>query len=130
MKDILLNIGVILLNLLFVLSVYSKVTRFKTTSKGFQGIVKTKLFELPIIFCYLAIIVAIIIELICPIIIQIGVLYPKYKKYSLISTIILIIFTVIATYLYHFPPYKEQYYAFIKNVSIIGGLLVLMSILI
>ena len=126
MKDILLNIGVILLNLLFVLSVYS----FKTTTKGIQDIVKTKLFELPIIFCYLAIIVAIIIELICPIIIQIGVLYPKYKKYSLVSTIMLIIFTVIATYLYHFPPYKEQYYAFIKNVSIIGGLLVLMSILI
>lgn len=130
MKDILLNIGVILLNLLFVLSVYSKVTNFKTTTKGFQDIVKTKLFELPIIFCYLAIIVAIIIELICPIIIQIGVLYPKYKKYSLVSTIMLIIFTVIATYLYHFPPYKEQYYDFIKNVSIIGGLLVLMSILI
>ena len=33
--------------------------------------------------------------------------------------------SIIATLLYHFPPEKIQYYFFMKNIAIVGGLITL-----
>ena len=34
-------------------------------------------------------------------------------------------FTILATYLYHYPPVGHDLYAFMKNISIIGGFLLI-----
>ena len=46
-----------------------------------------------------------------------------------VEVIILIIFTILATYLYHFPPSDKEYYPFMSNVTTIGGLSLLAYVL-
>ena len=65
----------------------------------------------------------VVIEIVCPILIIYGLLNPSYKNIASISTLILIVFSIIATMVYHYPPKKLEYYFFIKNVAIIGGLI-------
>jgi len=45
-----------------------------------------------------------------------------YTKLSLLG---LIVFIILATFLYHFPPYGPNYYSFMSNLSTLGGLLLL-----
>ena len=42
--------------------------------------------------------------------------------YGFYATLSLIIFTIKATYLYHFPPYGKEYYPFMGNLTTVGGL--------
>ena len=74
---------------------------------------------------------AVLIELIAPIIIMLtnknndknSFIDKKYGKLSVLS---LIVFTVLATYFFHnYFIDNTQYYAFMKNIAIIGGLIVL-----
>jgi uncharacterized membrane protein YphA (DoxX/SURF4 family) len=86
---------------------------------------KSKLSFLPLILCKVAIICVIILEICAPILILYSATYGKYNYYSYIASILLICFTVLATLLYHFPTQPNQYYFFMKNISIIGGLILL-----
>jgi hypothetical protein len=45
------------------------------------------------------------------------------KEYAVLSLVTLAMFTVLATYIYHFPPIGMTFYPFISNVSAVGGLL-------
>ena len=49
----------------------------------------------------------------------------KFRLLGIYSSLSLVIFTVLATLLYHFPPLKSQYYPFISNVTTCGGLLLI-----
>jgi len=77
---------------------------------------------IPDIFYKLSIVFAIFIQFFCPLIILYSVYNPKYYMYGFNATLFLIIFTMKATYLYHFPPYNKEYYPFMSNVTTIGGL--------
>jgi len=110
--------------IMFFLSGIDKMINFYKISNEFAT--KTPV-KIPIQIAYLAIIVAIIIELAAPILINVG-LIKKNKKLVLYSTLFLIVFTVLATLLYHFPPIGYQYYPFMSNLTTIGGLMLILYI--
>ena len=118
----LLYLIVTLLTIMFFLSSFSKIKDYPNVVKGFKKRFEKKLFNIPDIFYNLAIVIAICIQFFCPLIILYSIYNPKYKMYGFIASIWLIIFTILATYLYHFPPSGKEYYPFIGNVTTIGGL--------
>ena len=113
---------VVLLTIMFFLSSFSKITDYSNVVKGFKKRFSEKLFNMPDISYNLAIISAICIQFCCPLIILYSVYNPKYYMYGFYATLSLIIFTIKATYLYHFPPYGKEYYPFMGNLTTVGGL--------
>tara|TARA_B100000902_G_scaffold397358_1_gene460926 strand:- start:6569 stop:6946 length:378 start_codon:yes stop_codon:yes gene_type:complete len=123
----LLLIGKILLLLIFFLSGISKIKNFKGTVSGFKNVFFPK--KLPNFIYNLIIFLVIVLEILGPIIIIYNSQTYNLPELSYYSSISLAIFTLLATYLYHNPmTQKGQFYYFMKNVSIIGGLLILSSI--
>lgn len=114
-------LGIFLLLFIYFLSGLNKISSVLNLSKG----LKSKLSFLPLFLCKITILCVIILEICAPILILYSATYGKYNYYSYIASILLICFTVIATLLYHFPTQLNQYYFFIKNISIIGGLILL-----
>lgn len=111
----------ILLTLMYFLSGIDKISNISTVSKGLNK----KLPFLTYNLAYLAIILVILLEIIAPIIIVHSTYTNTNKQWAYYSTIALIIFTILATLLYHFPPFGSTYYPFISNVTVMGGLLLL-----
>ncbi len=117
----LILISSILINLLFFFSGFHKIKDFKQVTKGFMD--KT---HLPLILSKLIIIGVILLEIIAPFIISLSALTNSIKRiYTQIAILSLIVFTVLATLIYHFPPYGGNYYSFMSNLSTIGGLMLL-----
>ena len=118
----LLFIASLFITLLFFLSGFNKIKDFNQVTKGFVN--KTKI---PLFLAKIVISGVILLEIIAPLIITLysynlnKSLYP-YTKLSLIG---LIIFTILATLIYHFPPVGSNYYSFTSNLSTIGGLILL-----
>ena len=118
----LLFIASLFITLLFFLSGFNKIKDFNQVTKGFVN--KTKI---PLFLSKIVISGVILLEIIAPLIITLysynlnKSLYP-YTKLSLIG---LIIFTILATLIYHFPPIGSNYYSFTSNLSTIGGLILL-----
>ena len=110
--------------IMFFLSGIDKMINFYKISNEFTT--KTPV-KIPIELAYLAIIIAIIIQLAAPILINVG-LIKKNKQLIFYSTLSLIIFTVLASLLYHFPPIGYQYYPFMSNLTTIGGLMLILYI--
>ena len=113
---------VVLLTIMFFLSSFSKISDYSNVVKGFKKRFSEKLFDMPDISYKLSIIFAIFIQFCCPLIILYSVYNPKYYMYGFYATLSLIIFTIKATYLYHFPPYGKEYYPFMGNLTTVGGL--------
>jgi uncharacterized membrane protein YphA (DoxX/SURF4 family) len=114
MKDV--TLYSILLTLMYLLSGINKILAYNDVVKGFQNKVKMKNLSNIIIA------IVILLEIICPILIIKGTLNRSYKKIGRLSTYVLICFTILATYLYHFPPTNRDYYPFMSNMTAIGGL--------
>jgi len=110
----------LLITLLFFLSGFHKIKDFVNVTKGFSN--KTRI---PLSLAKLIIIGVILLEIIAPLIITLQSFYPYNIIYTKISIISLIIFTVMATLIYHFPPIDSNYYSFMSNISTIGGLTLL-----
>lgn len=117
-------IPVNIMMIMFFLSGIDKMINFYKISNEFTK--KTPV-KIPIQLAYMAIIIAIIIELIAPILINVG-LIKKNKRLVFYSTLSLIVFTVLATLLYHFPPTGYQYYPFMSNLTTIGGLMLMLYV--
>ena len=111
-------ISVNIMMIMFFLSGIDKVINFNKISNEFTTKIPIKI---PIQIAYLAIIIAIIIEITSPILINVG-LIKKNKRLVFYSTLSLIVFTILATLLYHFPPTGYHYYPFMSNLTTIGGL--------
>lgn len=113
----------IILTLMYFLSGIQKIIDYDNVVENFNKKVITNIhISKTIIF------LVIILEIICPILIVTGTMMNTneiYKRIGRISTYILIWFTMLATYLYHFPPVKRHYYPFMSNVTAIGGLLLM-----
>lgn len=120
------NIGIFLLTIMFFLSGFDKIINFKNVSIGLKSKLTNKLLlNLPLYFSYLSMILVIILEILGPILINYSYYTKKYYKYAKYSCWLLIVFVIMATYLYHFPPYGSQYYPFMSNLALIGGLIIL-----
>ena len=105
---------------LFFLSGFEKIYHFSLSTSNFA-----KKMGIPLFLAQLIIIAVIILEIIAPSIIA---LYTYSKDISLVpcfklSVCALMSFTIIATILYHNPfKGKNNYYAFMSNLSTLGGL--------
>jgi len=118
----LILISTIYITLLFFISGFHKIKDFMDVVKGFMN--KTKL---PLLLAKIIISGVILLEIVAPFIIS---LYsynsnPKLYTYTKLSLLGLIVFTILATLLYHFPPLGSNYYSFMSNLSTLGGLLLL-----
>jgi uncharacterized membrane protein YphA (DoxX/SURF4 family) len=119
--DIIL-ISTIYITLLFFISGLYKIKDFIQVVKEFTN--RTKI---PFTLSKIIIIGVILLEIIAPLIISVysynhNPLLYTYTKLSLIG---LIVFIILATFMYHFPPVGQNYYSFMSNVSTLGGLLLL-----
>ena len=97
---------------MYFLAGIGKIMGFNNTVKGFKKMFFIK--KLPNIFYQLAILLAIIIEVLAPLIILYSIQTNTYNYEAYISSISLAVFTVLATLIYHFPPKGGEYYPFIK----------------
>lgn len=118
-----------LLIIMFFLSSFSKIVNYPNVVKGFGKRFSKQLFKMPEIFYMMSVVFAILIQFFCPLIIMYSVYNKKYKEYGYYACLTLILFTILATYLYHFPPYGKEYYPFVSNVTTIGGLSLLAYVL-
>jgi len=117
-----LYIIVVLLTIMFFLSSFQKIGNFEKVSDDLRDKVSKKLFDIPLNLARLGIVCAILIQFFCPLIILYSVYNKRYKIYGAIASLILAIFTVFATYFFHFPPTGQHYYAFMSNITTVGGL--------
>ena len=123
----LLLIGKILLLSIFFLSGINKIKDFKGTVSGFKKVFLEK--KLPNFIYNLIIFLVIVLEILAPIIIIYNSQTNSLSQLANYSSISLAIFSILATYLYHNPiTQKGQLFYFMKNISIIGGLLVVSAI--
>jgi len=112
-----------LILLMYFLAGISKVINFTETVKGFENMFFIK--NLPTIFYNLAIIGVVLLEIFAPIMIMFSLYTNTFSEYAYYSSIGLAIFTILATLIYHFPPNGSQYYAFMKNLTATGSLMLL-----
>ena len=113
--------------LMFILSGINKILTFEATVNS----LKKHLPSMYDWFYNIAILIVILIEIIAPIIIINYVINGQYKNEAYWSTIILIMFTILATLLYHFPDFTnyKKSIPFWANISLIGGLLLIAKII-
>jgi hypothetical protein len=117
-----LFIAVTLVTLLFLLSGIKKTKNITGAAKYLQSKVKVNVdFSL----YKLAIVGVIIVQILCPLIILYHIHSKKYKQYAKISVNLLILFSIIATLLFHYPPVGKDYNSFMSNLSTIGGLMLI-----
>ena len=118
----LILIATIYITLLFFISGFHKIKDFTNVVKEFMN--KT---ALPLPLAKIIISCVIVLEIVAPFIIS---LYsynsnPQLYTYAKLCLLALIVFIILATFLYHFPPFGSNYYSFMSNLSTLGGLLLL-----
>lgn len=113
----------ILITLMFFLSGLNKIYMFSKSTMNFS-----KKMKIPLSLAKIIISGVILLEIIAPIIITSYTFTGLFALLSLFKTAVisLIAFTVAATIMYHNPLIgSESYYAFMSNISTIGGLFAL-----
>lgn len=122
---------VILLTVMFFLS---GINKLKDIPNVAEGLGKRLPLQLPKQLLQLAIICAIVIEILAPLVLFNSVQNSKSKdeelqkkKNGYWASYSLLIFTIVVTFVYHFPPTGNTYYPFISNVTNIGGLMLLVK---
>lgn len=117
-------------NLMFFIAGIDKIVNFNKVVNGLQ---KRLSFNtkplLPEMLYQVMILVAILIEIIAPIVIFKASNNRKYRKYGVNACYSLIAFTILATTIYHFPPFGVKYYPFMSNITTVGGLLAISALL-
>jgi hypothetical protein len=123
--DIQLPIYVFTLVIMYFLAGVDKLLHFEKVVSGLH----TRISLIPIFMCKLMIVCAIIIELLAPftcVYASLQMNNSRAIKFGLWSTYALVLFTIMATLLYHFPPTTSaKYYPFVSNMATTGGLLML-----
>ena len=114
------TLSAILLTLLYFQSSFNK--NLTSTPKDLQ---QRFIKKLPLLFYKIVIFFVILLEFLAPLFIVYSTIDDEYKMYGVYSLYALIIFTILATILYH----KPMSGSFYSHLSIIGGLLALLIVL-
>lgn len=116
----------LVLTAMFFVSGIDKILHFNKVVDGFE-----KRFPVAMpsrLFNQLAIVAAIVIEIVAPIALVYAAfyyVYPTPRLVGVLASLALVVFTVAATLIYHFPPFGHQYYPFMSNLTTVGGLLLM-----
>jgi uncharacterized membrane protein YphA (DoxX/SURF4 family) len=128
MTNIVENNGIItiLLTAMFIISGLNKFYTFDETVNSLQQKLQ---YNINLDFYKFVIFIVILLEIMAPLIIINYAFTGKYKKEAYYSTIALIIFTILATLIYHFPNFTnyKKSLGFWANMSLLGGLLLLLK---
>lgn len=119
----LINVYAFMILLMYFLAGVNKARNFSQTVSGFKNMFFLK--KLPNVFYNLAIFLVIVLEILAPIVIMYSLHTNLYSDLAYYSSVGLAIFTVLATLIYHFPPVGGEYYAFMKNLTATGSLMLL-----
>jgi len=113
--------------LMFLLSGINKIQNIQSTAESLQKRVNINLpfFTVPFELYTLAIIIVILLQILGSMMILKSAWTGKNNNIAYWSAIALAGFTIIATMLYHFPPVGKEYYTFMSNLAVTGGLLIL-----
>lgn len=114
----------ILISLIFISAGFNKIKNFNSTVQGFQKKLGF-LPKFPNIFYKFVIFLVIVLEILAPLIIIYFTYHKKYNMYVHYSIISIILFTILATLLYHMSWDHKNFVLY--NLSIIGGLLLLLN---
>ena len=117
------SVGALLLNAIFLISAYGKIVGFNGTANSLKNVFWIK--GLPDLFYKFVIFMVILLLLAGPGVILYSLYDSNYNKYAKYACYTLAIFTFLATLLYHMPVDSNQKNHMLKNISIIGGLLIL-----
>jgi uncharacterized membrane protein YphA (DoxX/SURF4 family) len=112
----------LLITLMFFTSGIEKIYTFTKTSMSFA-----KKINIPLTLSKLVISVVILLEIVAPLIIT-GYTSGLLKLLPLFKTAVmsLILFTILATIMYHNPfESSKNYYTFLSHLSVVGGLMAL-----
>ena len=129
-KSSLKRIGTYFLLAIFIVAGINKINGFDKTVAGFKSMMPKNIKSLPLILFQLVILMVIVIEIVAPIVLvymdvdESRTLPQEAHNWSIW---ILVAFTTLATILYHNPMDKSQMTNFLKNLAIIGGLLLLLN---
>tara|TARA_Y100000741_G_C18244773_1_gene555063 strand:- start:1347 stop:1769 length:423 start_codon:yes stop_codon:yes gene_type:complete len=128
-KEIDLFIYTFLLLIMYLLSGINKFQNYSGTVNSFKS--KTKYLEkLNFDLIYdIMIVIIIALEIIVPVIVLFNIYINNYDYFMFFGVIFLVFFTILATFIYHYPPKGNKYYAFMGNVTATGGLLLLSYII-
>ena len=108
---------------MYFISGINKVFSINKTADGLKKRFPFK--KLPDI-CYQYIIICVVLlQFFSPLIIVVSL--KKKHIFGRIACYSLSVFTVIATFLYHWPPEEHHYYSVLSNINAVGGLLLLSS---
>lgn len=120
-----LLISTILISLIYVKAGFSKINNFTQNVKGLKEMFPVK--TLPNKFYELAILLVIIIEIVAPLILILSNFVPVLFSVARVAIYSLIIFTILATLLYHSNEGLIKL-IFDKNLAIIGGLMAMATL--
>lgn len=119
------NISIIFILILFFISGIKKLLNFNSTVK----LLKLKFpIKLPFVFYQIAIVGVILLLTFGSMFLIYSSFTDKFKKISCYIVILFILFTLFATLMFHPPTDKTQQIQFMKNISIIGAFLLLLSV--
>lgn len=121
---VLIYAGMILL--MYFLAGINKARTFSQTVSGFKNMFFLK--KLPNVFYQAAILGVIVLEIVAPMIIMYSLQTNMHNDLAYYSSVGLAVFTVLATLIYHFPPVGGEYYAFMKNLTATGSLMLLSTL--
>lgn len=116
-----LFIASMMLVLMYLISGYDKINNIYSNANSLKS--KTGI-NLPFNLFILAIIIVILLEFVGSASILYSAYTGKNKEYAYYSSYGLIAFTILATLLYHMPVELKNH-ALFKNISIVGGLILL-----
>ena len=117
------SVGALLLNALFVISAYGKIVGFKGTVGSLKSVFWIK--NLPDWFFQFTICMVIVLLLVGPGVIMYSFYDRTFSEYAKYACYALAVFTFLAALLYHMPVDSNQKNHLLKNMSIIGGFLLL-----
>jgi uncharacterized membrane protein YphA (DoxX/SURF4 family) len=111
-----------IMNTMFFTSGLDKMMNYTKVVNGLENRLNN---TIPYIYSSILIMCAIVIEIMCPLVIFFCI-WKRSKqndRKGMYASIILMIFTVMATLFYHFPPTTSaKYYPFMSNLALFGGL--------
>lgn len=112
----------LLIVIMFILAGYGK----SQNIIGTATILKDKVqFDLPFNLYIGAILVVIFLQVVGSLTILYSSLTDNARYYAYLSSLGLAGFTILASFIFHYPPVGAEYYNFTKNMAITGGLLLL-----
>ena len=123
-NDILLKVGTVMILLMFILSGIGKIKDFDKVSKG---LMKRFPIKLPLFFFKLAITGVIILLSGGSLFILYSLFANKFRKIASYIIMLLIVFTIAATLLYHFPKPKSKNIPFWSNITITGAFVLMLN---